>query len=234
MSAKSMKTITILIADDEPLARAGIRTVLSQVEDFEVVAEAQDGFEVQELVPKLFPKILLLDYQMPGPGAYNLEKWIRENYPETTALVLTAHNRDAYLSETIDSGMVGFLLKNEKAERLIQSIRNAANGTPLFTEEQVERAQKWKQDVEARWENLSAREREVLQHLASGEDNKTTAKSLAISIKTVEFHITNILKKLDLTSREEAIVWMYTHQPDDPWIKKRLGDSLVEVPVKDE
>lgn len=220
MSDKSMKTITILIADDEPLARAGIRTVLSQVEDFEVVGEAQDGFEVQELVPKLLPKILLLDYQMPGPGAYNLEKWIRENYPETTALVVTAHDRDAYLSETIDSGMAGFLLKNEKAERLIQSIRDVANGTPLFTEEQIERAQKWKQDVETRWESLSAREQEVLRHLASGEDNKTIAKSLAISIKTVEFHVTNILKRLDVTSRDEAIVWMLKHQPDDPWITK--------------
>lgn len=223
MSDKSMKTITILIADDEPLARAGIRTILSQVEDFEVVGEAQDGFEVQELVPKLLPKILLLDYQMPGPGASNLEKWVRENHPETTALVLTAHNRDAYLSETIDSGMAAFLLKNEKAEHLIQSIRDVANGTPLFTEEQIERAQKWKRDVETRWENLSAREREVLRHLASGEDNKTTAKSLAISIKTVEFHITNILKKLDLTSREEAVIWMHKHHPDDPWIAKNKG-----------
>lgn len=220
MSDKSMKTITIIIADDDPLARAGIRTVLSQVEDFEVVGEAQDGFEVQELVPKLLPKILLLDYQMPGPGAYKLEKWIRENYPETTALVLTAHDRDAYLSETIDSGMAGFLLKNEKAERLIQSIRDVADGTPLFTEEQIERAQKWKQDVETRWESLSAREQEVLRHLASGEDNKTIAKSLAISIKTVEFHITSFLKKLDVTSRNEAIVWMLKHQPDDPWITK--------------
>lgn len=223
MSDKSMKTITILIADDEPLARAGIRTVLSPVEDFEVVGEAQDGFEVQELVPKILPKILLLDYQMPGPGAYNLEKWIRENYPETTALVLTAHDRDAYLSETIDSGMAGFLLKNEKAERLIQSIRDVANGTPLFTEEQIERAQKWKKDVGTRWESLSSREREVFRHLTSGEDNKKLAKSLAISIKTVEFHITNILKKLDVTSREEVVVWMLKHQPDDPWLAKNQG-----------
>ncbi|NWG35266.1 MAG: response regulator transcription factor [Chloroflexi bacterium] len=223
MSDKSTKTIRILIADDEPLARAGIRTVLSQVEDFEVVGEAQDGFEVQELVPKLLPKILLLDYRMPGPGAYNLEKWIRENYPETTVLVLTAHDRDAYLSETIDSGMAGFLLKNEKAERLIQSIRNIATGTPVFSEEQIERAQKWKRHVGTKWKSLSAREREVLQRLASGEDNKTIAELLTISVKTVEFHVTNILKKLNVTSREEAIVWMLEHQPDDPWITKDQG-----------
>src|SRR5215207_2802778 len=104
MSDKSLKKITILIADDEQMARAGIRALLAQADDFEVIVE------VQELVPKLHPKILLLDYQMPGPGAYKLEKWVRENYPETTALVLTAHNRDEYLVKVIDSGMVGFLL----------------------------------------------------------------------------------------------------------------------------
>lgn len=223
VSDKPMKTITILIADDEPLARAGIRSVLLQVEDFEVIGEARDGFEVQELVPKLHPKITLLDYRMPGPGAYHLEKWIRENYPETTALVLTAHDHDAYLSETMDSGMAGFLLKTEKAERLIQSIRDVANGTPLFTEEQIERAQKWKKEVGAKWQVLSPREREVLQHLALGEDNKAIAKSLSISLKTVEFHVTNILKKLDVISRDEAIVWMLKHQPDDPWITKNQG-----------
>lgn len=228
VSDKPMKTITILIADDEPLARAGIRSVLLQVEDFEVIGEARDGFEVQELVPKLHPKIALLDYRMPGPGAYYLEKWIREQYPQTTALVLTAHDRDGYLSEVVASGMAGFLLKNEKAERLIQAIRTAAAGTPLFTEEQIERAQKWKRDVAAKWQTLSPREREVLQHLAQGKENKAIAKSLSISLKTVEFHVTNILKKLDVLSREEAIVWMHTHQPDDPWLAKKPGNSLVE------
>lgn len=223
MSDNSTKTITILIADDEPLARAGIRTILSQVEDFEVVGEAQDGFEVQELVPKLLPKILLLDYQMPGPGASNLEKWVRENHPETIALVLTAHNRDAYLAETIDAGMAGFLLKNEKAEQLILAIRRAAQGTVYFSDEQIARAQKWKRDVEEKWTDLSAREREILHHLAAGKENKVIAQSLKISLKTVEFHITNILKKLDLNSRNEAIVWMHKHQPDDPWIAKNKG-----------
>ncbi|OQY87334.1 MAG: hypothetical protein B6D38_13070, partial [Anaerolineae bacterium UTCFX1] len=97
MSDKSPNPTTILIADDEELVRAGIRTLLSQADDLQVIGEAKDGFEVQELVPTLRPKILLLDYQMPGPRAAELEKWTRENYPDTLALVLTAHNRDEYL-----------------------------------------------------------------------------------------------------------------------------------------
>lgn len=215
MSDKLNKTITILIADDESMARAGIRALLAQVDDFEVIGEAQDGFEVQELVPKLHPKILLLDYQMPGPGAYKLEKWVRENYPETTVLILTAHNRDAYLANMINSGVAGFLLKNENAEQLINAIRRATEGTVYFSDEQIARAQKWKQTVATRWESLSNREQEVLKCLVTGEDNKAIAKSLNISIKTAEFHMTNILKKLNLNSRDEAIVWMLKHQPDD-------------------
>lgn len=220
MLGNAGNTITILIADDELIARAGIRAILEKADDFEIVGEAQDGFEVQKLVPELRPKIALLDYRMPGPRAFLLEEWIRENYPETIALILTTHDRDSYLSKTIDSGMVGFLLKNEKAEQLILSIRQATEGTVCFSEEQIERAQKWKQTVEIKWESLSTRERELLRCLARGENNKTIAESLTVSIKTVEFHISNILKKLDMNSRVEAIVWMLKHQPDDPYLVK--------------
>ena len=157
---------------------------------------------------------------MPGPRASKQEKWVRENHPDTFVLVLTAHDRDAYLTKAIESGMAGFLLKNENAEQLIYAIRRAAEGIIYFSNEQIERAQHWKQTVEAKWDNLSKREREVLQHLAAGEDNKSIAASLSIALKTAEFHLTNILKKLELSSRDEAIVWMLKSQPDDPWAAK--------------
>jgi DNA-binding NarL/FixJ family response regulator len=152
---------------------------------------------------------------MPGPGAYRLEKWVRENYPETTVLVLTAHNRDAYLAKLIDSGVAGFLLKNESADQLILAIRRVTEGTLGFTEEQIKRAQKWRQDIERKWKSLSPREQEVLKQIALGKENKIIADSLTISLKTVEFHMTHILKKLNLNSRDEAIVWMLTHRPDN-------------------
>lgn len=145
---------------------------------------------------------------------------MRENHPETLVLVLTAHDLDSYLAKTIESGMAGFLLKNENAEQLILAIRRAAEGTVYFSDEQIERAQNWKQIVETKWEALSQREREVLQCLAAGEDNKVIAASLFIAQKTTEFHVTNILKKLGLNSRNEAIVWMLKHQPDDLWAAK--------------
>ena len=220
MSDKSSQTITIVIADDEELVRAGIREILLQANDFEIIGEAKDGFEVRDLILKLHPRILLLDYRMPGPRASEQEKWVRENHPDTFVLVLTAHDRDAYLTKAIESGIAGFLLKNENAEQLIYAIRRAAEGAIYFSNEQIERAQHWKQTVEAKWGSLSKREREVLQHLAAGEDNKSIAASLSIALKTVEFHLTNILKKLELSSRDEAIVWMLKNEPDDPWAAK--------------
>lgn len=214
MVKKIKKKIRIVFADDEPLARAGIRGLLSQAEDFKIIGEAQDGFEAQQIVPLLRPDILLLDYQMPGPGAYMLEKWVRENYPETTVLVLTAHNQDAYLAKVMESGAAGFLLKNEKADQLLNAIRRAATGTVGYTVEQITRVRKWKQEVAGKWESLSPREQEVLRQVVMGKENKAIADSLEIALKTVEFHITNILKKLHLKSRDEAIIWMLNHRPD--------------------
>lgn len=220
MSDKSAKKITALIADDEELARLGIRALLSQADDIEVVGEAKDGLEVQKLIPELYPDILLLDYKMPGPGAYTLEKWIRDSHPQTRTLVLTAHDHDAYLAKMINSGISEYVLKNENASQLIEAIHRAVSGTAYFTNEQIARAQKWKMDIEEKWACLSLREKEVLKRLAAGEHNKAIAISLTISLKTVEFHITNILKKLGVDSRDEAIVWMLKHQPDDPWAAK--------------
>ena len=203
--------ITILIADDEELARAGIRTLLSQADDMQVIGEARDGFEVQELVPKLRPKIALLDYQMPGPGAYQLEKWVRENYPETTALVLTGHNRDEYLVKVIDSGMVGFLLKSENAEQLIDAIRRAARGEILFDQRQFARAAQWREEVRNKLNQLTPRERKILELLKNGLDNKEIAQRLDVRTKTVMYHMTNLFRKLQVKNRQEATLWAMKH-----------------------
>lgn len=184
--------ITILIADDQPIARAGIRQLLSKAKDFEIVGEARDGFETLKRVSQLRPRVLLLDIKMPGPRSFEIEKWIRENIPETVTLVLTSHDHDAYLASMIDAGAVGYLTKEESANRLINAIRQAAIGIIYFNEEQIDRMQRWKHEVKEKWEKLSIREREVLRILKLGKDNKTIAESLSVSIKTVEFHMTNI------------------------------------------
>jgi DNA-binding NarL/FixJ family response regulator len=207
--------ITLLIADDHPALRAGLRILLEKAPDIQVVGEAQESFEVQRLVARLKPRILLLDLKMPGFSPAELEKWVRQNYPETNTLVLTAHDRDAYLAGMMEAGAVGYFDKKECIDRLIDAIRRAAEGEVLFDEKQLARVRLWREKVARKWERLTARECEVLNLLSRGINNKAIARALFISPKTVEFHITHILEKLALASRQEAEAWVLSHSPID-------------------
>ncbi len=208
MSAQQ-NTITVLIADDHEITRKGIRNFLEQVPEIQVVGEAQNGNETKRLIAKLRPRILLLDMIMPDHSPYELEKWIRTNFPDTITLVLTAHDRDAYLSSMIEAGAAGYLDKKLRAGQLISAIRRADRGEFLFDKQQLERARRWREEVSKRWESLSKREREVLQLLTEGGENKAIAASLGITVNTVEKHLENIYKKLGVTSRTEAIHWWF-------------------------
>jgi DNA-binding NarL/FixJ family response regulator len=152
---------------------------------------------------------------MPGPRPAEIENWVRNHCPETVTLVLTAHGRDAYLSNMMDAGVSGYLMKNESSERLIDAIRRAAQGEKLFTEEQYARVLNWRESVGNKFENLTKREREVLQLLVQGLDNMTIAKSLGVSPKTIAQHVTNLLGKLDVNSRLEAVAWVNKYLSDN-------------------
>jgi len=209
------KKITVLLADDHPLARAGIRTLLAQAEDMEIVGEAKDGFEVQGLVTKLRPQVLLLDLKMPGPRSFEIEKWVRENYPETITLVLTAYDRDSYLAVMMDAGVAGYLSKEESEDRLIAAIRRAVRGEILFDKAQYARADQWRENIGEKLKKLTDREHEVLKLLAKGMDSQAISTTLGIRPKTVSFHITNLLSKLQLKSRQEATIWALKHLSDN-------------------
>lgn len=201
------KTITVLIADDHEITRKGIHAFLDQAPDLQVIGEAEDGDQIKELIACLRPRILLLDLIMPNHSPVEFEKWVRTNYPETITLVLTAHDRDSYLSGMMEAGAAGYLDKKLRAGQLISAIRRAAYGEYLFDKKQLERARRWRQETSCKWESLSAREREVLQMLTEGADNKAIATSLEIKINTVEKHLENVYKKLGVTSRTEAVHW---------------------------
>src|SRR5512143_632923 len=119
--------ITVLIADDHPIARAGIRTILEEAPDLRVIGEAEDGDAAQNLVAELQPRVLLLDLKMPGLSSAEVEKWVRNNFPNVITLVLTAHDRDAYLSQMLEAGVSGYMDKNTRGEQLIAAIRRAVS-----------------------------------------------------------------------------------------------------------
>lgn len=201
------KPITVLIADDHEMTRKGIRDFLMQAPDIQIVGEAQDGDEIKRLVAELRPNLLLLDFIMPGLNPVELEKWIIENYPETITLVLSAHHRDDYIANMMIAGAKGYLDKKLRAGELISHIRRVAQGESVFTKEQVESVRRWRAEVTAKWDSLSRREREVLRMLTEGAKNRDIAESLGVTTKTIEKHLENIYKKLDVTSRAEAIHW---------------------------
>jgi DNA-binding NarL/FixJ family response regulator len=207
--------ITILITDDHPLARAGIRTILETAPDLQVIGEAEDGDAAQAMVAELHPQVLLLDLKMPGLSSAKLEKWVRTNYPDIVTLVLTAHDRDAYLSQMFEAGVSAYLDKNSRGEQLIAAIRRAVNGENLFSREQIKRARIWRQKAGSQWQSLTPREREILRCLANGFDNAQISIKLDISQKTVAFHVSNVLEKIHVTSRQQASSWYNKNIPND-------------------
>lgn len=126
MTQENPKIITLLLADDHPIAREGVRGILSSAPDIQIVGEAENGDGVKELLPTLRPDVLILDLKMPGTVPTEIEKWVRENYPETVTLVLSAHDRDHYLAGMIEAGVAGYLHKSERAENLIAAIDSAS------------------------------------------------------------------------------------------------------------
>ena len=214
--------ITILLVDDHPLARQGVRTVLEQADDLEIVAEAGNGQEAIQLVASLQPDILLLDLKMPGMRAAQVEAWVREHHPVTITLALTAHDRDFYLAEMLAAGASGYLDKSQRGEQLIEAIRRAAAGENLFTEQQLGRVLRWRKEAGDKWQSLTERERETSKLLVQGLNDAALAKALDISPRTASFHVASLLKKLAVASRQEAVAWLIKHIPD-------VVDELIEM-----
>lgn len=203
-----VQAIRVLIADDHPVTRAGIRAILESATDICVVGEAADGLEAQKLVRQLQPDILLLDLIMPGISSYEVEKWVRTHCPKTATLILTGHDRDHYLAQAIESGAMGYLNKGQAPPRLLEAIRRAARGVNIITEEQMARAIRWRNEVGERWEALSEREREVLKLMAQGFTNIGIAQALMVSPNTIHSHIKRIFIKLGVANRAEAVAFV--------------------------
>jgi len=206
--------ISVLIVDDHPPIREGIRAMIEKTDDLCVAGEAQNGEEARRLLDEFRPRVVLLDLVMPGFSPFTFEKWARENYPDTVTLVLTSHDRDAYLANMLEAGVAGYLNKDISPDRLISAIRRAAYGDNLIDDSQKVRARHWKEDIEQKWNSLSEREKEILRLLSIGATNKFISRDMAISLRTVDKHIENIYKKLGVISRIEAAQWGQENHAD--------------------
>lgn len=200
--------ITILIASNHEITRVGICTIMQKVPGIIIMGEATNGTEARQLIEYLKPHVALLDLIMPGMKTADITNWAYKHHPETAVLIMAAHSRVYHLAQMLQAGAVGFLDKDQPGQEFVKAIHRAAQGQRLFTQEQQRRAQVWQENVQAPYENLTAREQEVLHLLANCLSNHEIAKQLQISENTVGKHVGHILTGIGATSRTEAAIWL--------------------------
>jgi two-component system response regulator NreC len=225
----SERPICLLLAISHPILRVGIRTVLEETPDVEIIGEAWNGTEAQDLTIQRSPQVLLLDPHISTLRLIETMDRVRIHCPETATLVWGMGDEDTCLSAVIEAGAVGFLTGDVSPETLVEAIRRVARGEVLFSGEELVQARCWREEVGKRWESLTRRERHVLQLLTEGQNNAAIAEVLGVTTKTVEYHVSRILRKLGATSRLEGAVWALKHPPDDlrGGLQDDLGKSLM-------
>src|SRR5210317_1627839 len=196
--------LRIVLADDHTILREGLRALLSADPNFDIVGEAEDGREAVRCVEKLEPDLLLMDLSMPRMSGMDAIREIKKRYPEIKIIALTVHKTEEYLLTTLKAGADGYVLKDATHEELVMTIKNVMGGnsylSPGVSENVIEGYREGRESNRSAspWETLSQREREVLKLIAEGFKNKEIAEDLCISLKTVEKHRANLMKKLDL------------------------------------
>lgn len=209
--------IRILIADDHPLIRQGIKQILELEEDMTVVAQAGNGDEAVRMAQETKPDIILMDINMPDINGIQAISRLKELDIPSKIIVLTIHEDREYLVKTLQLGADGYILKDADAQMLMEAIRNVHNGQsfiqPSMTKQLVNEFNKVTlQEKDKHEENrLTKREIEVLKLIAEGMLNKEIAKALYISEKTVKNHISNIFKKLNVSDRTQAAIYTFKH-----------------------
>jgi DNA-binding NarL/FixJ family response regulator len=196
--------IRLLIADDHPVVRDGLRGMLANEADFEVVGEAASGAEAVLLTERERPDVVLMDLQMPGVDGATATAEITERFPGTRVLVLTTYDTDADILRAVEAGATGYLLKDAPRERLFPAIRSAARGETVLAPTVATRLVN-RMRVPAE-EALTSREIEVLGLVARGSSNADVAASLFISEATVKTHLLHIFGKLGVDDRTAAVV----------------------------
>jgi DNA-binding NarL/FixJ family response regulator len=195
--------IRLMICDDHPVVRSGLRGILGSQADFEVVAEAPDGNQAVALARRFRPDVVLMDLRMPGMDGVTATGKIKAEHPEVQILVLTTYETDADILHAVVKGAIGFLLKDASEENLFDAIRQAALGrSPLAPSVAARLVQRMSGTGE---ERLSQREIEILQLVAQGLNNKAIAGELLISESTVKAHMLHIFGKLGVTDRTAAV-----------------------------
>jgi DNA-binding NarL/FixJ family response regulator len=204
--------LRIIIADDHEVVRQGIRAVLQSQPDWEVCAEASNGREAIQKAEELRPDIVVLDVAMPEVNGLVAVREILQNRPETKILMLTMHESEQIIREVLEAGAHGYLLKSDAGRDLVSAVTALHRNKRFFTSKVAEMVlenvtrSKLRPEVAVK-DVLTAREREVVQFLAEGKSTREVAEVLGLSVKTAETHRSNVMRKLDLHSVSELVLY---------------------------
>ena len=198
--------IKVLLADDHSIVRAGLRRIVEESGDMEVIAEADDGREAIRLVEKMDPDVAVIDISMPGLDGLEVISQLQTRQKKLPILVLTMHEEGQYVVRAIQAGAMGYITKQSAPEQLVNAIRKVHAGQRYLTDEATEalalRIARGS-DGQSSLDSLSMRELQVLRRLAMGQTNREIARSYHISIKTVDTYRSRLLKKLNLRNNAE-------------------------------
>ena len=214
-----MKKIRVVIVDDHPFFREGLRNVLSVVEDLEVIGEAEDGAQALAVVESLQPDVVIMDINIPILNGLQATRKIKSEQPHINVVILTAYDDDEQIYHAIRTGASAYYPKDVSPDHLVEVIRHVSQGSYVvgkqvmnqraldkWLNEAVERFGTFLNDMEDKFVPLSPREMEILQLITRGLSNKEIAYTLGISHQTVKNHMTSILRKLDVDDRTQAAV----------------------------
>ncbi len=211
-----MTKIRVMLVDDHAILREGLRALLGYYDDVQVVGEASDGAESVTRAGELQPDIVLMDIAMPGMNGLEATRLIRTQYPAIRVLILTQHEDPQYVLPLLQAGASGFVSKRALGNDLITALRVVARGEtflyPTAATMVVEEIRRRREQTAVSPDSLTPRELEILQHIVAGQTNAQIAADLSISVKTVEWHRSNLMSKLDVHSIADLVRYALEHE----------------------